>query len=180
MKRALLWPTALLVALGASGCPIYSNDRGCFSDSDCGNGYLCESPSGLCVRAENAYACKSPADCYPNYTCGADRHCSAGSCQLNGCVSGYSCRPYSGSWACLRDGSVGIRDSGVDVAATDASGSDASSGLDSSLDSHSDRDDGEQALDGSAAEASSDSSTRDGSSNPRDASSSVGDARSSD
>lgn len=105
MKRALSWSATLLATLALAGCPIYPDDgSGCYSDSDCGHGYVCDYPSGMCMRTDHGRECTSPSECAFGYTCGSDYRCHSGSCyQRNGdCVAGYSCQSsYNGVWQCL-------------------------------------------------------------------------------
>src|SRR5687768_12256731 len=127
MKRALLWSVALSGAFTLTGCPIYPDeDIGCFSDSDCGNEYYCDYPSGACVLRDDSQQdfCGAPADCPVNYTCGVNRTCQPGSCYSHGCVAGFTCESASGRWSCVRDvpderdAGAGPVDSGTELDAT--------------------------------------------------------------
>jgi hypothetical protein len=144
MKRAVLWSLTLFLALCLPGCPIYPDDQGCFSDSDCGGGYTCDYPSGLCVQTEPVPECRRPEDCVANYTCGPDQECHPGSCYFHGCVAGYSCQDYQRAWRCVQDG-TGIRDAGA--------ASDAPAAADAALDPDASADSGVSRPDSGAADS---------------------------
>jgi hypothetical protein len=152
MKRVLFGSAMVAFALGLAGCPIYPNDDGCVIDSDCTDGFSCDYSSGSCVRADEANVCHAPSDCYPNYTCAADNHCSPGSCRFHGCVTGYSCENDTGRWACVPSGTT--PDSGT--LPIDAGRVDASSNPDGSAKAAFDA--SEDAQTGTAPDATSDAS----------------------
>jgi hypothetical protein len=139
MKRVVLSSAALLAALVLPGCPVYPEERGCFTREDCRSGEVC-SADGDCVSAaggaggagvggSSSDQCDEPSDCRGNQTCGRDRRCRVGDCTFHGCVSGFECRHVEGDWACARSdggigGSAGYGDAAVDSAPTgDAAGS---------------------------------------------------------
>ena len=111
MKKSAL-PAALLlfgVGLGVSGCPVYdADDVGCFSDQDCGDGYLCDDRTGSCFADPGlaSSSCNSPDDCGTNETCGRSGICLTGDCHFSsvGCVNGYACSSANGRWECLAQG----------------------------------------------------------------------------
>ena len=91
-----------LVALGTfSGCQSTTND-GCYYDSDCGSGYVCEPSSGACLSPSDGgnESCRVPADCQPSYTCSTNARCLPGDCYFNGCVTGFECQSSTGTWQC--------------------------------------------------------------------------------
>lgn len=92
---------ALLGVVGA--CSTTTMDDGCYRDSDCGSGYLCDNSSGACYLATdgNDVTCSAPSDCRESYTCGKDGQCLPGDCYFNGCVSGFECQSSTGTWECL-------------------------------------------------------------------------------
>jgi hypothetical protein len=127
MKRAVLSGAALLTAFVLPGCPVYPEDRGCFSDDDCPPGALCHS-AGYCVMpggsstggksgSSSIGQCDAPTDCRANETCGEDGRCSTGSCRFHGCVAGFSCEAVEGVWSCVRSSGTGGMpgDSGPDA-----------------------------------------------------------------
>ena len=145
MKRVVLSSAALLAALVLPGCPVYPEERGCFSQEDCRSGEVC-SVHGNCVNAaggagggagvagvggvggSSSGSCDEPSDCRGNQTCGRDARCHVGDCTFHGCVSGFECRQVEGDWACARSGgtggSAGYGDAAVDSEPTgDAAGS---------------------------------------------------------
>ena len=152
MKRAVLWSLTLFVALCLPGCPIYPDDQGCFSDSDCGRGYVCDYPSGLCVQTQTTPECQRPEDCQANYTCGSDQQCHPGSCYFHGCAPGYVCQDDQGVRRCVRNGTGNLDAGAAPDAPTprDAGINDDASSFDSSV-----RDSG------NAPEAASDAAPRD-------------------
>ena len=112
MKRVVLSVAALLTAFVLPGCPIYPEERGCFSHEDCPSGYACHA-AGYCVLVDgNAGSgsgpqCDEPKDCRVNETCGKDRRCHVGDCTFHGCVTGFECRSVDRSWACTQSSSTG-------------------------------------------------------------------------
>jgi hypothetical protein len=148
MKRVVLSSAALLAALVLPGCPVYPEERGCFTHEDCRGGEVC-SVNGNCVIANGGAGgaggaggsssgqCDEPSDCRGNQTCGRDRRCHVGDCTFHGCVSGFECRQVEGDWACARSGggtggSAGYGDAAVDsepdAAGSGGMGTDASDG----------------------------------------------------
>jgi hypothetical protein len=106
----------ILPALIAAGCPVY--DDGCYSDSDCGPGYLCEIPSGLCVREkpEGPARCDEPRDCpLLAPTCDRFGRCTELGCAQAGCVDGYECVESGGGERCRPEtpGSAGAEAGGA-------------------------------------------------------------------
>jgi len=98
----------LFAALGVVGaCSSTTMDEGCYSDSDCAPGNLCDE-SGACYAPTDGGndVCTEPADCPVSYTCGKEGRCSPGDCYFNGCVSGFECQSSTGIWQCL-SGSAG-------------------------------------------------------------------------
>ena len=90
------------IALGALGSCSSSADDGCYYDSDCGPGYLCDDSSGACrAPTGGSESCTVPADCPASYTCGKERRCLPGDCYFHGCVTGFECQSSTGTWECL-------------------------------------------------------------------------------
>ena len=108
MKRPVLTAVFLLAVAGLAGCPIYDHqDAGCYRDSDCARGYVCDQHNGDCVTANDTNTCNQPADCDATSTCTPAGVCGFGDCSFyHGCVSGYQCDSGSGVWACVPNGSV--------------------------------------------------------------------------
>ncbi|HYQ01418.1 MAG TPA: hypothetical protein VER96_22250 [Polyangiaceae bacterium] len=76
---------------------------GCYHDSDCGSGYLCNDATGACYLPANdrgGEACTAPGDCPASYTCGTEGRCLPGDCFFHGCVSGFECQSSTGAWEC--------------------------------------------------------------------------------
>jgi hypothetical protein len=100
----VVWPLALLaIGVGLVGCPIYDqDDAGCYVNSDCAAGYLCDDASGACYREDND-ACRKPTDCRANETCSRSGSCVAGDCHYDsvGCIRGFVCSSESGRWECV-------------------------------------------------------------------------------
>src|SRR6478609_8753624 len=92
-----------LVALGVfGGCQSSTMDEGCFNDSDCAPGLLCDYSSGECRAApEGSDSCAAPTDCAASYTCSEKGRCMPGDCYFNGCVTGFECPSSTGTWECL-------------------------------------------------------------------------------
>ena len=92
-----------LVALGTLGSCSSSADGGCYYDTDCAPGYLCDDSSGECRQPSNGgdVSCSRPTDCPQNYTCGEENRCLPGDCYFNGCVAGFECQSSTGTWECL-------------------------------------------------------------------------------
>jgi hypothetical protein len=114
MKKVVLSGAALLTAFVLPGCPVYPEERGCFSHEDCPSGYACHA-AGYCVlpggQAGTGFAdrCDDPKDCRVNETCGRDGRCHVGDCtfQSIGCVSGFECRAVDRVWTCTPSGGTG-------------------------------------------------------------------------
>jgi len=104
MKRVGATVLFLGALAGLGGCPIYSHeDDGCYRDSDCAPGYLCDDNSGECLAPsnQNGGSCRAPRDCSPSYTCSENGLCVAGDCYFSGCVSGFQCQSSTGTWECM-------------------------------------------------------------------------------
>lgn len=139
MKRVVLSGAALLTAFVLPGCPIYPEERGCFSDADCHSGELCH-VNGYCVGtgsggrggSPSLPQCDEPSDCKVNQTCGKDARCHVGSCGIDstGCVRGFECVTLDGVHTCVRQGGTGgaggASGSGGSDAAVDSSPPDSS------------------------------------------------------
>jgi hypothetical protein len=108
MKRFALLVCLLAVALMVPGCPIYGSDDGCYQDSDCPGGYLCDGLTGLCSPSV-AVVCSTPAECGASETCGRDGLCHAGDCSWPkiGCIAGLECSGASGMFRCVEGTSGG-------------------------------------------------------------------------
>lgn len=107
--RAAALAVIFLVALAVvHGCSSNEMADGCYSDSDCGSGFLCDEPTGACYAPSDGGtdSCTAPSDCPASYTCGKDGRCSPGDCFFHGCVSGFECQSSTGTWQCL-PGSAG-------------------------------------------------------------------------
>jgi len=129
MKRAVIACFSTLVALSMTGCPIYPSDNLCHTHLDCAPGYSCDQGTGACLPPP--IECARPADCTnANETCSPNGTCEIGSCRLIGCVAGYQCLVFGGTWACtLGTGAGGA--SSVDAGGTETGGAasdDASAG----------------------------------------------------
>ena len=106
MKKSAIPVALLLIAAGLSGCPIYDHDEaGCYRDSDCESGYLCDVDTGSCYAEVVGAACRRPSDCENNETCSRSATCMVGDCHFAGvgCVQGYSCADVDGRWGCVDD-----------------------------------------------------------------------------
>jgi hypothetical protein len=107
MKKSAFPAALLLIAASLSGCPIYDHDdSGCYRDSDCATGYLCDDDTGDCYREDDdGAACRMPSDCGTNETCSRSGTCTPGDCHFAsvGCVHGYTCSSASGLWECVDD-----------------------------------------------------------------------------
>ena len=103
MKRAVLSAVFLAGVVALGGCPIYSHeDDGCWRDTDCANGYVCDDSSGVCYLPNaGSGRCVRPSDCGVNQTCSSAGLCVSGDCSFSGCVSGYRCDGSSGIWQCV-------------------------------------------------------------------------------
>jgi hypothetical protein len=104
MNKTVYPALLLLVATGLAGCPVYDHeDDGCYTDSECAAGYLCDARQGLCYAPDSG-SCTKPADCGPNETCGRLGICSPGNCRFDsvGCVEGYTCSVLDDRWQCIR------------------------------------------------------------------------------
>jgi hypothetical protein len=114
MKKVVLSGAALLTAFVLPGCPVYPEERGCFSHADCPSGYACHA-AGYCVLVDghagsgSVAQCDEPKDCRVNETCGRDGRCHVGDCtfQSIGCVSGFECRAVDRVWSCTPSGGTG-------------------------------------------------------------------------
>jgi hypothetical protein len=97
--------TALLLSLGGclllAGCPGYGDHDSCVRDSQCAEGYVCDTGAGRCVR-NPVVDCRAPRDCAETETCASDGTCRVGDCSWSdiGCVDGYACTAEDGVWAC--------------------------------------------------------------------------------
>lgn len=102
--------TALLLSLGGclllAGCPGYGDHDSCVRDSQCAEGYVCDTGAGRCVR-NPVVECRAPRDCAATETCASDGTCRVGDCSWAdiGCVEGYVCSADDGVWAC-REGTA--------------------------------------------------------------------------
>ena len=129
------WVSFVLLGLGAvvlGGCPIYPESQdhriclqsgqcyscpgdyysgdcyaySCGSDSDCPNGYACDSyntcvSTGPLDASVPGNSCNRPTDCAPGFNCGADDRCHAGDCSNTGCPSGFQCKLANGTLQCV-------------------------------------------------------------------------------
>jgi hypothetical protein len=97
---AVIFFVALAVV---DGCSSNAMDEGCYSDGDCGTGYLCDDSTGACYPSTDNtdVSCTKPSDCVAGYTCGKEAQCAAGDCYFNGCVTGFECESSTGRWECL-------------------------------------------------------------------------------
>jgi hypothetical protein len=125
MNKSAFPAALLLIAAGLSGCPIYDHhDSGCYRDSDCAPGYLCNDDTGDCYpEDDDGAACRRPGDCGTNETCSRSGTCTTGDCHFSGvgCVRGYTCSSASGRWECVDDTpSAGGSSSGASGAAGQA------------------------------------------------------------
>jgi hypothetical protein len=91
------------VALGVLGSCSSNDDEGCYGDSDCAPGFVCDDSSGECRASSNGgnHPCTLPTDCAQSYACGEQGRCLPGDCYFNGCVSGFECQSSTGTWECL-------------------------------------------------------------------------------
>ena len=123
--------TALLLCAVAalSGCPIYDESAGCYRNSDCATGYLCDVGPGECYQPTSPTdgSCSKPSDCGVNETCSKAGECVSGDCTFSGCVSGYVCDSSSGKWECT-SGSTGTAGASGDGGAAGAAGAPAAGG----------------------------------------------------
>lgn|GEM_PF-1314399 len=90
-------------ALGVVGaCSSTTMDEGCYRDSDCAAGDLCDDSVGACYSPTDGGndVCSAPEDCPSSYTCGKDGRCMPGDCYFNGCVTGFECQSSTGTWKC--------------------------------------------------------------------------------
>ncbi len=110
MKKSAFPAALLLLGVFASGCPVYEDDDGCFSDSECRYGYVCDGRTGSCTRdtTDEKASCYRPTDCDANETCSRFGTCLSGDCHFSsvGCVSGYECAPEMGRWQCVKLGAA--------------------------------------------------------------------------
>jgi len=104
MKRPVITAVFLFAVVGLAGCPVYDHeDAGCYRDSDCARGYICEQ-NGDCVAVSDTTTCHQPADCDTTSTCTPAGVCEVGDCTFyHGCVAGYRCDSSNGLWACVLD-----------------------------------------------------------------------------
>src|SRR4051794_25732931 len=112
MKRPVVTALFLCAAAALPGCPIYDHeDAGCYRNSDCASGYVCDDNSGECYQpvtpSNGDNSCTKPGDCAANATCNKVGQCVYGDCTFNGCVSGYECDSSSGTWQCVSSGAAG-------------------------------------------------------------------------
>ncbi len=114
MKRPVVTAVILFAIAGLAGCPIYSHDdEGCYQDSDCAQGYVCNDYNGGdCVAAVTMKSCTKPSDCDSTYTCTPAGVCQTGDCTFSGCIAGYTCDASSGTWGCVPNGSGAAGSSG--------------------------------------------------------------------
>jgi hypothetical protein len=122
LKRATVTVTffGALVALG--GCPsTTTSDNGCYRNSDCAQGLLCDHSSGECFAPSDAgyESCRAPTDCAASFTCGKNGRCMPGDCYFNDCVTGFQCGSSTGTWECLPS-SAGAAGAGGDQDANQA------------------------------------------------------------
>lgn len=118
------------VALGVlvDACSSNSLDDGCYIDSDCSSGYLCDDSTGACYAASggngNSQVCSAPSDCPANYTCGKESRCLPGDCFFHGCVTGFECQSSTGVWQCAptSDGGSAGASGNEDTSAAGAGG----------------------------------------------------------
>jgi hypothetical protein len=135
MKKVVLSGAALLTAFVLPGCPVYPEERGCFSHDDCPSGYACHA-AGYCVLPDghagssSVPQCDEPRDCRVNETCGRDRRCHVGDCtfQSIGCVSGFECRSVDRVWTCTPSGGTGGTGGSSGYGGVDASQPDVNPG----------------------------------------------------
>ena len=132
MKRPVVTALFLCAAAALSGCPIYDHeDAGCYRNSDCATGYVCDDGTGECYQPSSptdGSGCSKPSDCDVNETCSKAGECVSGDCTFSGCVSGYVCDSSSGRWACTSgaSGSAGASgDGGAAGAPTAGTGGDS-------------------------------------------------------
>ncbi len=78
-------------ALVVAGCPVYGGR--CDGDADCGPGYSCRAPAGVCVAPSNPgpERCAAPSDCAGDGTCDRFGRCRTESCREVGCIEGFVC-----------------------------------------------------------------------------------------
>jgi len=116
MKRPVVTALFLCAAAALPGCPIYDHqDGGCYRNSDCASGYVCDDNTGECYLPgipPSDSSCNKPGDCGVNETCSKLRQCVSGDCTFSGCVSGYSCDSSSGTWECVPSSSAGAAGAG--------------------------------------------------------------------
>jgi len=105
---------AVLGVLGA--CAETNADDGCYLDSECASGAVCDVASGVCVGPSEGSrdTCRAPTDCASNYTCGDQGRCLPGDCYFQGCVTGFECESSTGTWECLPSSSGTAGASGND------------------------------------------------------------------
>lgn len=106
MKRPVVTALFLCAAAALPGCPIYDHeDAGCYRNSDCAIGYVCDDNTGECYQPSplpgGDTRCVKPSECAVNETCDKTGHCVSGDCTFSGCVSGYECDSSSGAWQCV-------------------------------------------------------------------------------
>ncbi len=117
MKRPVVTALFLCAAAALAGCPIYDHeDAGCYRNSDCASGYVCDDHTGECyqpsVPSNGDNSCGKPSDCGVNETCSKTGQCVSGDCTFSGCVSGYVCDSSSGTWQCISSAAVGAAGAG--------------------------------------------------------------------
>ena len=129
MKRAVIACLLTMAALSMTGCPIYPSDSRCHSHWDCAPGYGCDEATGVCVAP--APACVRPADCTgEKETCAPDGSCQVGTCRLVGCIAGYSCTIFEGTWTCTQGMSgAGGTSSNGGASAVGGSGTSSDAGI---------------------------------------------------
>src|SRR4051812_4596225 len=101
---AAIFLTALAVFGGCTSTGDYED--GCYDDSDCASGYVCDASIGICAAPVDGSggggdACRAPTDCSASYTCSPQGRCQPGDCYFHGCVTGFECRSSTGTWECL-------------------------------------------------------------------------------
>ena len=132
MKKSAFTAALLFIAAGLSGCPIYDDDdAGCYTDSDCASGFVCDDRDQLCYEEEESGACRRPSDCGTNETCSRSGTCMTGDCHFAsvGCVRGYECSAESGRWQCVSDSAApSAGGAGGDTSATPGGGEPNASG----------------------------------------------------
>ncbi|MEO8903804.1 MAG: hypothetical protein ABI488_15975 [Polyangiaceae bacterium] len=107
MKRPVVTALLFCAAAALAGCPVYDHeDAGCYRNSDCASGYVCDDSSGECYQPSSptdGNSCNKPSDCGVNETCNKAAECVSGDCTFSGCINGFTCDSSSGKWQCISD-----------------------------------------------------------------------------